>query len=216
MENFEEQPITKECNSLENSNIVVDTNSNGSSLGKFKYADELLKAYQMLEKECTKKCQKIKELEASKDNEKISPVKTDNETNSPEDATNCISNDVLHKISIKDMGLKTEKKTVGDAVSQTLQSLNNNTIAHENSVQEIVNTNSNSEGLLLNEEFKQLIYSNTEIRNKVIENYLNEIQSQKQAPLMVNTKASNFCVMPKSKPQSLSDAGEIAKEMLNN
>ena len=215
MENFEEQPITKECNSLENSNIVVDTNSNGSSLGKFKNADELLKAYQMLEKEFTKKCQKIKELEASKDNEQISPVKTDNETNSPEDATNSISNDVLQKISIKDMGLKTEKKIANDTTAQTLQSLNN-TVTNENSVQEIVNTNSNSEELLLNEEFKQLIYSNTEIRNKFIENYLNEIQSQKQAPLMVNTKASNFCVMPKSKPQSLSDAGEIAKEMLNN
>ena len=215
MENFEEQPITKECNSLENSNIVVDTNSNGSSLGKFKNADELLKAYQMLEKEFTKKCQKIKELEASKDNEQISPVKTDNETNSPEDAINSISNNVLQKISIKDMGLKTEKKIANDTTAQTLQSLNN-TVTNENSVQEIVNTNSNSEELLLNEEFKQLIYSNTEIRNKFIENYLNEIQSQKQAPLMVNTKASNFCVMPKSKPQSLSDAGEIAKEMLNN
>ena len=70
---------------LENSNIDNGTTNIGSSLGKFKNSDELIKAYTNLEKEFTKKCQKIKELENSCDNEKCSQNSTKCESVSPEE-----------------------------------------------------------------------------------------------------------------------------------
>ena len=194
----EEQPSFKECNLIENnSNLDSDTNSEGSSLGKFKNSDELLKAYQMLEKEFTKKCQKIKELEALNDNEKKSPDSSDNDNISPKSVNNVSKN--MENKSLKDMLIET--------FSSAKKQENN---FNEQTKREELNESLNEEQL------KEFIFSSSEIRNKFIENYLTEIQSQKTAPLMVNTINSNFCVMPKQKPKSITDAGEYAKEILKN
>ena len=206
MEINEEQPQSQECNLIENnSNEKFDTNIEGSSLGKFKNADELLKAYQMLEKEFTKKCQKIKELEVFFDNEKKSPTKVDNEEVSPEN-TNAVSNRSEDKLSIKDLLIK----TFSSENSQKEEKINH--INLEEPLQKNITENNNMDSNFL----KEFIYSNADIRNKFIENYLNEIQSQKSAPLMVNTVNSNFCISPKQKPKNIKDAGEYAKEILNN
>lgn len=206
MEINEEQPLDLECNLLENNSIEnIDTNSEGSSLDKFKNSDELLKAYQMLEKEFTKKCQKIKELEAFNDNENKSPTTVDNEGVSPENAKT-ISNISAEKTSIKDLLIK------------TFSVKNNHSEGVENNshVEEVYNKNELKNNQLDGDSLKEFIFSNEDIRNKFIENYLNEIQSQKTAPLMVNTANSNFCISPKQKPKNIKDAGEYAKEILNN
>ncbi len=202
MENFEEQPIQTECNSLENSKLVDGTDDNGSSLGKFKNSDELLKAYMSLEKEFTKKCQKIKQLEAQNDNATNSPKIIDNEQVVPNGVQQTDLGGQNANLSIKDMLINATKTAAIDSLYQVAGG-------------DAVNYQKEQE-VALTEELKASILSDVNLRNKFIENYLNEIQSQKTAPLMVNSNASNFCVMPKTKPQSLQDAGDIAKEMLKN
>lgn len=211
MENNEEQPIMQECNFIENnSNDGVDADCKGSSLGKFKNSDELFKAYTNLEREFTKKCQRIKELEAFNDNKEISPNKSDNESFLPEGANNEVSKESSK--SIKDMLMIAATSRVSDTTSQGANEIN--------AAIDGANKSSESENKTrlkdMDKELRDLIYSDVEIRNRFIENYLNEIQSQKSPPLIVNTAASSFCVMPKQKPQSLQDAGDVVKEMLKN
>ncbi len=190
MNKSEEQPINAECNLIENNSNenVVDTACDGSSIGKFADADELFKAYVNLEKEFTKKCQRLKELEVAKDNEAVAPAQVDNASKSPE----AINEPVLNgQLSIKDMLAMPKRTGANDTSSQ-------------NDKNEIT------------DDIKQAILSDSDIRNKFIENYLNEIQSQNIAPLMVKSTSSNFCVMPKQKPENIKAAGEVAKDILNN
>ena len=208
MENFEEQPIELECNSLEKSNINNGTDSDGSSLGKFKNSDELLKAYNNLEKEFTKKCQKIKQLEAQNDNATTSPDVSDNERIAPISANQSETDSIFVKKSIKDIFKFVAKNGINESMSQDCGVSINEVKHSENEV--------STEDFVMTEDLKSAILANADLRNRFIENYLNEIQSQKTTPLMVNSASSNFCVMPKSKPQNLQDAGDYVKEMLKN
>src|SRR5574344_1723568 len=86
MDNFEngEQPNSEQAlDSIvndKNENLGATTSQQGSLLGKFNSPEDLLKAYNNLQAEFTRKCQKLSEIQ------KQVPEKGDNET-SHEDET---------------------------------------------------------------------------------------------------------------------------------
>ena len=65
-ENFREQPVLDDDGQMaeaKNDDGISSSQENGSQLGKFKDAETLLSAYNNLQAEFTKKCQKLSELE---------------------------------------------------------------------------------------------------------------------------------------------------------
>lgn len=127
-----------------------DNQSTAISYGKFKNADSLYEGYQQLEKEFTKKCQVLKELENRAENnqqifEKMLEI-------NPE--LSCFADELKGVTSVEDFGVKLAKTLVGK-INEPCNIIND-------------------------EEFlKNYVYSNEKIINKIVCDYLDSLVSIK-------------------------------------
>lgn len=194
--NAEEQPENMELNS-------------GSPISKFKSVKELGMAYQNLEKEFTQKCQKVKEL-----TDKINAL--DNTEFVPE-----YERDDWEK-NVKDFfeNQPLAKDFVAE-ISEVLSS--DESIAKgQNSLQNALTKVLAGkfvpyEKLICDEEFlNNYIYSNHEISEKIINNYLDGLQQKKAMPLISSVSGSGTFTSPVKKPKTIKDAGKMVEAYLKN
>lgn len=170
----------KVCNMEENTGESI-------SYGKFKSADMLYKAYCELEKEFTKKCQKVNELSKINDIDIEKRIK------------DCIEvNPKLGAYADKIAEIYTEE----GAVEVKLAKLLNGVI---NAPVEII-----KDAEFLNE----YVYNNSEIKDYIINAYLEGI-TQNRLPKCVTGKGKTL-LTPVSRPKNLSEAGRIAQDFLDN
>ena len=194
--NAEEQQENMELNS-------------GSPISKFKSVKELGVAYQNLEKEFTQKCQKVKEL-----TDKINAL--DNTNFVPE-----YERDDWEK-NVKDFfeNHPLAKNYVAE-ISEVLSS-DEKIAKGQNSLQSaltkvLANKFVPYETLIQDEEFlNKYIYSNHEISEKIINNYLDGLQKNKVMPLISSVSGSGTFTSPVKKPKTIKDAGKMVEAYLKN
>lgn len=190
MENNLEQP------NLETEN-TSSANQEGSSFGKFKDAESLLNAYNSLQAEFTRKSQKLSEFQSYFDNNAIFSSKSIDEilkesTDKDEykkEITEMLSND-------KELDNLPNKYQVAFKILETskrklAEKLNNPTFIDE------------------------MIMSNENIKNNIIENYLLSLNNIPAPPNISCGNSSQIYFTPKdNKPLTIRDAGEIFSKML--
>ena len=181
-----------------NQESVSQVNDNGSiNLGKFKDAQSLLKAYNSLQTEFTKKSQRLSELENSK-----------SEFNHEEKLNHAIkeltqNHNIALKFSteikqaLKDVEVEDYNQRVKDELLKNLSS-----------------TYKSASDYVDDQEFlNNYIYNNAEIRDNIIRDYLSKLTNIAPTRVMSNI-SSSIPVSPPNIPTTIKDAGNLAKNII--
>ncbi|MBQ7351607.1 MAG: hypothetical protein IJW59_01900 [Clostridia bacterium] len=205
-----EQPNTAEVQAVETGVVEGTEMREGSPLGKFKNSESLLGAYNELQSEFTRKCQKLSEAEKklqdlSCDNDASKLSQQDNEEfawkqnigeflQSHKNARTLVE-EITNEI-MKDEGLRKSSDGLEKAYSRVIE---NKYIPQEE--------------LAKDQDFlEKYIYTNDEIKNKIIKEYISTLQNGK-SPLSVGKEGYNRGVVSTNKIESLDDAKKYVESM---
>ncbi len=190
-----EEEIVREQPELEEENENLIAQSEGS-LGKFKDAESLLKAYNNLQAEFTKKCQKLSALE----NEKNKTIFYE------EDWNKRVANFLEKNPEAKKYSKEISEKILN---SPELKSSENalelawSSIAMKNYVE--------PEKLASDKTFlNSYIFNNEEIKKQVLENYLKEIKTA--PPVISGSRGAKLSSKEEYAPKNLNDAKKIVEK----
>lgn len=186
--NILEQPVLNETTSAH-----VENESTDSMIGKFKNAKSLLEAYNNLESEFTRKSQRLAELEKEKD-EQIPQKETIDEF-----LNNTGSNEYKNKI----MEILTDNE------------INNLPNKYHVALKIIKEAERKSAQTLNSQEFiDNHVLSNDDIKNKIITEYLSQLNNISSTPKTISGNSTSIYFSPTNKPKTLREAGEILSKML--
>jgi hypothetical protein len=193
-ENLIEQP------SLETESLGAQTsteNQEGSMFGKFKDAKTLLEAYNNLQSEFTRKSQKLAEFQ--KENTKNAVFE---------------QNDNLDDF-LKNTGKENYKKEITEILNQDLE-INNLPNKYQVAIKIIEEAERKSAQNLTNQEYlDKYVLTNDNIKEKIISNYLSNLNNISSAPKVMTGNSTNIYFSPNAdKPKTLKEAGEIFSKML--
>lgn len=211
-----EQPISqeaKECESekLHNASVESDNaqgNRNDEStvamddkgsinLGKFKDAESLLKAYNSLQTEFTKKSQRLSELEHSKDEfsreEKINQAIKDLEQNHNIAQKFCQE----IKLAVKNVDTQDYDRVVKDELLKNLEK----------------NYKSANEYIEDEQFLTEFVYNNPTIRENIIRDYLANLTNVSPVRVASNI-SSSIPISPPNIPTTIKEAGNLAKNII--
>ena len=244
MEELREQPTMEPANTLNKVNderAVSDVGSQGQ-LGKFKDVTALLNAYNNLEAEFTRKCQLLKSIQKEKIDESENIDNLQNNDNLQANDTNLMKNDekiannqeknVENNKLIKSFEEIQEDNNQNDYLQSFNQFLDENEQAKEYADeikkyldgQRIKNPYEDAWANVILNHIKvrqsdplisQYVQNNEEVKNKIIENYLNDLKSQKP-PYIISSQGGQRVsgVLPDS-PKTLADAKKILNNMFS-
>ncbi|MBR4998420.1 MAG: hypothetical protein IKY10_00935 [Clostridia bacterium] len=176
--------------------IKEDLGSN--SYGKFKDAESLLKAYNSLEAEFTKKSQKLSLLESEN-------VKTQNEITKKAENDKRVD-EFVNKFDIA--------KPFSSALKESLH--NNNEVDLKEEVLRLVSkTYKSAEAFSKDDEFlNNYIFSNESIKNKIVKDYLSKITQS--SPIKVENGGASISLCPPNIPKTIKEAGTLAKSIIKH
>lgn len=196
---------------VEQINKEMDKNSLESSslLNKFKTVDALCKAYENLEKEFTKKCQKLKSMECENNAKDL---------NGDDVLPQEQKESWLNKMSSFLSENENAKKYVSEITDILLkdENLAKKDDALELAYSKILKQNfKTKEELASDDEFlNDYIYTNDNIKNKILQEYLLKLEDNKTIPLISSVRGSSSISSPKFLPKNLKDAGRYAENIL--
>ena len=231
--NYLEQPNSStgvesvgEQNSQEEK-VQPNVEENGSNFGKFKDSASLLSAYSNLEKEFTKKSQKLAELLKSEE------IKNANLTEINENIDKSSANEEKSDNSIhafyEDDNWKTysenfiksnpEAKKYSSEIYDLIASdkfLSSSPNCLEYAFAIVKQKHQvGTENLLTNQTFlNEHILNNENIKNQIIKNYLSSLSAN--VPRFISGTTQNISVTtPENKPKTIKDASDILRKLLN-
>lgn len=165
------------------------------SFGKFKDAESLLKAYANLEAEFTKKSQKLATLE------------TVHETQQKE-----INKRAEQEQRVNDFVTKFEiAKPFSSALKETLAN-NEELDIKEEAIKLISNNYKSAQDYANDNEFlNNYIYSNQQIKDKIVKEYLSNVTQN--SPIKMQS-SGNLTLTPPKQPTTIQEAGCLAKSII--
>lgn len=174
-------------------NVSLGSNEN---YGKFKDAESLLKAYTNLEAEFTKKSQRLASLE--------------NENNIREARESKLAE--INK-KVDDFVTKFEfAKPFSNVLKENLAN-NENSNLEEEVMNLVANNYKRPEDYAKDSEFlNNYIFSNQEIKDKIVKDYLSKITQN--SPIKVDVSSSNIPLSPPRVPTTIQEAGRMAKSII--
>ena len=187
----------------EGSQIEVTTGDkseaeNGETVGKFKDVNALLEAYNNLEKEFTKKCQRLSALEKDKVKEDETLKKQVDEKLSLFLSSNgeasAYKEELLAKVNEND-----SLKRMDDPFGYVWAEMVFDKIKNQK---------------LTDESVKNYILGNENIKNAVIENYINQLAENK-SPVIISSKGNRVATVATQNPSNLNDAKKYLIDLLS-
>ena len=206
-----EQPIdsvTANFAEANGENGSINT-SQGSPSQKFKSVESLQKAYDDLEKEFTRKSQKLSELMKS--------IESDNvEKSIPQYSKES------WRENIKEFLSKNEKaRSFASEISEVLFQ-DKDLACMPNSLElayakVLANKYKSNDELIESENFlNDYVYNNEKIVGNIINKYLSNVNTNKVPPIVLNVKGSSVGFVAPTSPNSLSDAKTIVEKLFNS
>ena len=212
IKNLGEQPVTAEVHAVETGVDEGTEMQMGSPLGKFKNSTKLLDAYNELQSEFTRKCQRLSDAEkklqefASVDN---NASKSQTEEKQSEFAWNNKINEFLQ--SHKNASFLVEDIT--DEI------INDDTLKHsedglERAYTRVIEKKYIPHDVLAKDQdfLEKYIYSNDQIKNKIIKEYVSTLQSH-QNPITITNDGFSRGVATSNNFESLEDARKYVENM---
>ena len=200
----------------ENSAIVNSDTTEGSNFGKFKDATSLLNAYNNLEKEFTKKSQKLSEL--MKNNQ----TTTEEQINSIKEVSEPIFKSSNWQTKVSDFFEKTpEAKPYAKEIAATIISdkdlaKNKNCLDYAYALAELKHKVKPAD-LLNDPKHLEDIFANENIKNKIIANYIQSVSQSKHNLRFISGEANSITpTQPSNKPKSIKEASNILKKLLQS
>ena len=191
---------SQESETLKGEKDLHNEADNGETVGKFKDVNALLEAYENLEKEFTKKCQRLSELEKDKTQE-------ENKFN--------LEIDTKLKAFLSDNGEATsysemlKEKVLND---DSLKKMDDpfSYVWAEMVFDRLKGSNNSDENILTD-----YIMNNEKIKNMVIENYVNQLTENK-SPIKISSSGKRVATsVVTQKPETLSDAKKVLYDLLS-
>lgn len=208
-EEIREQPDAepaKALNAAEENSVVSEDGSQEIFLGKFKNVQALLDAYNNLQTEFTKKCQLLSSIQQDKMKENIEK-NSQNEEKSEEKSEVNTENDLISFLKDNEMA---------ETFREELQSrINEKQSPYEKAWASIVlshvkNDDKKTDDPIIN----QYILKDEKLKNKIIEIYLNELNSAKP-PVMMSSQGERVSTVTEAAPVNLAEAKERVKKMFS-
>ena len=206
---------------IEEAKDTTTTNSNCSTFGKFKDATSLLNAYENLEKEFTRKSQKLsallKEETQSKQieknnlsqNESVQPPNEIYKQKNWQTNVSAFFNEIpeakqyakeISKILMSDKNLARSQDCLKFAY---LKALSENNVKPANSLD--------------NPEYFNEIINNKKVREKIINEYISSVHFNKNNLHVISGEPNSISLTQKAeKPKSLKEASQILHKLLNS
>lgn len=221
-----EQPFAE---SSQLSSVEKDMNkgsedvANSSILGKFDSVEALSKAYANLESEFTKKSQKLSQLLKSDNLGEVAQATTNNETKQvqreqPTPEPQSVSKQAWKQQVSEFLKENPDAKQYASEITKMLMS--DKTLAGmprslDFAYHKILAKNFRSEAdLVKDEEFlNSHIFNNEAIRQKIVKDYLQNVQTKK-VPAVIGGGNGSVGLTPQTKPHNLKDAGDLFEKML--
>ena len=182
----------------------------GSPIQKFRSVDALSKAYENLEREFTQKCQKIKELtEKLSDLDNAKKVAPEFESSDWEDKVkNFFEANPMAKNYVEEISNVLE---TDDEIANSKNSL-------QNALTKILATKFVPPELLANDDnfLEKYIYQNKKVSEKIINDYIDNLQKNRFMPLITSVAGSGTFSSPVKKPKTIKDAGKMVEAYFKN
>lgn len=217
MEENREQPIIMPANALnqaenieENESAMSEVGSqNEAELGKFKSVQALMDAYNSLQAEFTKKCQALSELKKDKTEKESVAISGENEES--ERGETQISEEIFNKFLLENSEAREYAEEIKEKVSSPAQNLSPYEVAWAQILLGSIKEQNEKSDKIIN----QYVLSNENVKNKVIENYLNELSSTK-TPMVISSQSGERVsgVVPET-PKTLKEAKIIVNKMFS-
>lgn len=173
---------------------LEDSGSN-EKFGKFKNAESLIKAYNSLEAEFTKKSQRLSQLESEKSSKET-------EANKRAEIDKRVD-DFVAKYDIA--------MPFSSALKESLASDESLNLGEE-AVKLIAKDYKRAEDYVCDDEFlNKYIYSNKEIKDKIVKDYLSKISQD--SPIKLESTGNILLSTPKV-PTTIQEAGRLAKTII--
>lgn len=197
---------------LKQEEILTQNEEESGSLKKFKNFSDLEKAYINLEKEFTKKCQALKQLQQSDNDDLMVASQVNSSPQSTLDYEQKVNNFFEENPSAKPFAQEISNVLKSDkALADSPDSLNK---AFEKV--KAKNFKTKDEMLLDSDFIENYVLKDKNIKDKILSEYLNGILSSKATPVMSTSEGSNVMITPKRKPTSLKEAGDYLVSVINN
>lgn len=166
------------------------------SLGKFKDAESLMKAYNSLEAEFTKKSQRLSMLE--QESEKINEAQRKKETQEK------MVDEFVSKFEIA--------KPFSSALKATLAE-NEQVDLKDEAIRLIASTHKTAEQFSTDADFlNNYIFSNQEIKDVIIREYLKKLPQS--SPIKIENSSKSISLTPPASPKTIADAKQLAKSII--
>lgn len=167
-----------------------------NAFGKFKDAESLLKAYNNLEAEFTKKSQRLSSLEEDKKNIEQNEQKFREQEKAIDE--------IVNKFEVF--------KPFSSALKESLKG-NENLDVKEELIRLLSQTHKTAEDYSKDEEFlNNYIFSNMEIKDKIIKEYLSKVIQT--SPIKMENGSKSISLTPPNVPKTLKEAGNLAKSII--
>ena len=187
----------------------TEKNMVGSPLGKFKSAETLLDAYNELQGEFTRKCQKLSETE-----KKLQELSSENIASDQ----NEIQNEFAWNKNIREFlqSHKNASELVEEITNEIIgdESLRKSDDGLEKAYARVIEKKYIPQAELAKDQdfLEKYIYSNGEIKNKIIKEYISTLQNN-QSPLTLSREGYSRGVASTNKIESLEDAKKYVENM---
>ncbi len=174
--------------------VATDEAERGSPIGKFKSVDDLVKAYNNLQAEFTRKSQKLAELESS--------------------TTTAVDNKEFDGALQNFLSKNREAVAFADELkSKVMESKGQNENDFEKAWTEILYDKLSSSAN--SNEFKNLILKDDELQDLVIKNYMKQLQGQKIPIVMSSNSGERVTKSATPKPDTFEEAKKIVMNLLS-
>lgn len=178
---------------LEQPKDLMGSNAN---FGKFKDAESLLKAYNSLESEFTKKSQRLAQLEGEKE-------KTEQEVAKKAELEKRVEEFVTKFEAVKPFS---------GALKETLANVEGANLEEE-ALRLLANNYKSAESYANDSEFlNNYIFSNQEIKDRIVKDYLSNIAQN--SPIKVEGGKGSISLTPPKQPTTIQEAGRLAKSII--
>ena len=199
-QNVENKDLNNEMGSSESEQEVGSSTSEaerGVPVGKFKSVDDLMTAYNNLQAEFTRKCQRLAVLEKEKTSEPNADNSATLEVFLSKNQEAVLYADELKARVEQDESLKNEEDPYGIAWAGLLY-------------EKLASPNMSKEPLV-----KNLILKDEELKNLVIENYVEQIKKQNTPVVMSSSSGERVTKVVTPKPDSFEQAKKVVLDMFS-
>ncbi len=220
MEENREQPIIMPATALnqaeeeleQKTSAMSEIGSQNSDLGKFKSVEALMDAYNSLQAEFTKKCQALSELKKEKTEDEVEEASPAQEIKKDEEKSFETFNEESFTQFLEE---NSEAQEYAEEIKQKFSSATQTQSPYEVAWAKVLLNSFKEKDEKSNQIINQYVLSNENVKNKIIENYLQEL-SQAKSPMVISSQSGERVsgIIPDA-PKTLKEAKNLVNKMFS-